>query len=138
MEVNLLFHSCYDSVVVLNMLPTPPIFHWSEQMEFRRHQIRTILWLWQDNLVKIGSVYHGLQNGLAPGIMLQAKACFILWSDYGNLSLFRKSGKIVLFQSPETVRITTPTESCIWNVFFNREFTSCHSVDCCFNSSLQC
>ena len=61
-----LFHSSYDSVVARKMLPTQSVFHRSEQMEVRRHQIRTVRWAWNDSPAKIYNVLHGLQTGMGP------------------------------------------------------------------------
>jgi len=83
-----LFHSLYDGVIARKMLPTQSIFHRPEQMKVRRHQIRTIRWVWYNSPTKIDNVFHGLQTGMGPGvIMLQEKSCLLLWPDSGTLSL---------------------------------------------------
>jgi len=83
-----LFHSSYDGVVARKMLPTQSIVHRPEQMEIRRHQIRTIWWVWYDSPTKIDNVLHGLQICMVPGaIVLREKDCLLLCPDSGNLSL---------------------------------------------------
>jgi len=83
-----LFHSSYDGVIARKMLPMQSIFHRPEQMEVRRHQIRTIRWVWYDSPAKIDNVLHSLQTGMGPGvIVLQEKGCLLLWPDSGNSSL---------------------------------------------------
>jgi len=44
--------------------------------------------VWNNSPAKIDNVLHGLQTGMGPGvIMLQEKACLLLWPDSGNSSL---------------------------------------------------
>jgi len=65
-----LFHSSYDGVVARKMLPTQSIFHRPKKMEVRRHQIRTIQWVWYDSSAIIDNVLHGLQTGMGPGVIM--------------------------------------------------------------------
>jgi len=82
-----LFHSLYNGVFARKM-STQSIFQRPEQMEVRRGQIQTVLWVCYDSPAKIDDVLHGLQTGMGPGvIMLQEKGCLLLWPDCGNLSL---------------------------------------------------
>ena len=37
-----LYHSFYDGIIARKMLPIDSIFHWSEQMDVKRHHIWTI------------------------------------------------------------------------------------------------
>jgi len=79
---------------------------------------------------------------MGPGIIvLQKKGCLLLWSDSSSLSLHlssyhnvvvriicpvsRKPRRITPFLSQKTVHITLHAEGCLWNFFFNGEFT-CH------------
>ena len=73
-----LLHSSYDDVVARNMLPMQFIFHWPEEMEVRRRQIRTIRWY--DSPIKIEQcVLRGLQTGKGPGvIVLREEVCLLL------------------------------------------------------------
>jgi len=57
-------------------------------MKVRRRQIPTIWWVWYDSPAKIDNVFHGLQTGMGPGvIVLQGKGWLLLWPDSGNSSL---------------------------------------------------
>ena len=87
-----LFHSSYDGVVARKMLPTQSVFHRPEQMEVRRRQIRTIRWVWYDSPAKIENVFHDLQIGMGPGVILsQGKGRLLLWPDSGKPSAYSKS-----------------------------------------------
>ena len=106
-----------------------------------------------DSLVKIGSVLHGLQTVLVPGIIvLQEKGCLLLWPDSGssNLQLCQLCNVVVrvcdVFISQEIQKnqpfsisidphITLFTEGCILIFFFDGDFTCHHSMDCHFDSS---
>ena len=67
-----LFHNLYDGVVARKMLPLQSIFHRPEKMEVRRHQIRTIRWVWYDSLAIIDNVLNGLQTGMGPGVIMSS------------------------------------------------------------------
>ena len=100
---------------------------------------------------KIGNVLCSLQSDMGS-FVLQKKVCFPLWPDSGSWSLLlsqchsvaelmvyqgcRKSGRIIPFLSQKIIYITLPNEVCVLNFFFKREFTCCHSMGCCFDSSL--
>lgn len=85
-------------------------------------------------------MFHDLQTGVEPGvIMLQEKSC-LLWPGPWGLSRkvstameqsesmvclgFRKTTRITPFLSKKTENITLPTEGCILQFFFNQEFMS--------------
>ena len=94
------------------------ICHRPGQMEDRRHQIRTVWWVWYDSPAKIDSVFHGLQTGMGPGVsVLQEKGCLILWPDSGNSSLqlsqrrdvaFRVDGLCGVQENPEGSPLSYP------------------------------
>ena len=68
-----LFYSCCDGIsgiIARKMLPLQSLFHWPKQMEVRRHQIRTIRWMWYDSLDTPGDVLHGFHSGMWPGFLV--------------------------------------------------------------------
>jgi hypothetical protein len=65
-----LFHSSYDGIMARKMLPMQSNLHRSKQMEIRSRQIRTIRWVWYDSPAKIDNVFHGLQTGTGPGVIM--------------------------------------------------------------------
>ena len=48
---------------------------------------------------------------------------------------FKKLIRITPSLSQKTAPFIIPSEGCILNFFFSGEFTCCHSLDCCFDSS---
>jgi len=48
---------------------------------------------------------------------------------------FKKLIRITPSLSQKTAPFIIPSEGCVLNFFFSGEFTCCHSLDCCFDSS---
>jgi len=105
-----MFHSSYDCVLAKKM-SMPSIFHRPKQMEVRTRQIRTIRWVWYDSLVKIDNVFHGLESGMGPGvIVLQEKSC-LLWTCVGVTSLRLGPGIEKLLSSALTGSLSSLLEN---------------------------
>lgn len=80
-----------------------------------RENLSSLMWLW---------------------VGLQLSQCHDKQSELVVCLDSRKSQKITPFLSPKTVHITLPTDGFVLN-FFSDEFPTCHSMDCCLDSSSQ-
>lgn len=78
-----------------------------------RENLSSLMWLW---------------------VGLQLSQCHDKQSELVVCLDSRKSQKITPFLSPKTVHITLPTDGFVLN-FFSDEFPTCHSMDCCLDSS---
>ena len=140
-----LFHSSYDSITARKMLPVHSIFHCSEQIEFRKHQIRITQWcgrIVQPRLAMCSTVFKLIWNVelscckrkvvFFSGWTLEVRAFSLVSTAMQRSELMvcpdsRKFGRITPFLSQKAVHITLPTEGCNLNFFFDGEFTCHHS-----------
>jgi hypothetical protein len=60
---------------------------WSKWMEVRRHQVKTMEWVWYDSPSKLCDELFDHQTGIGSDVIMLKEEGPLVWSDSGNLGL---------------------------------------------------